>query len=430
MYQRTQDGDTKLLTNTYGNIFNETVLVTAIPSGNNQMAPLLSPPSIVVLPKDTKKIIGNNLVASTDGSTSTVTVLKNQHGLLTGELVTILATNAIGGISSTDLSVTNVACIVIDLNTFSYTAAAASTSVASGSLDKVKAISIRSYTVGNDELDIYVNGQHQTIGVDYDENGLPGTASNSINWLRTLVNTDRVLYRIAANGGQYIVNAGGSNGSLQLAYNGGSTINIATGSPITISGTGKLMHIAGDMQVDGVIDPDGITFTPMASNPLTITQYGLWTNTAGDLVYNRAALPSQNISSVITDLLAGNLPALATSSPFNNASGSSIAAYTPVSIDASGQLQAIDVSSEAASFALAGVTTGSIANGTSGNVVTSGILSNITTSYSLGDVLFVINKFKHFTGNYPIFSVPVSLFLENSSYNYILWVRKVRINYT
>jgi hypothetical protein len=254
LYQRTPDGNIELLTNVLGNVYEEIVDVVAVPSGNNQMAPIPTPPVSKTLPKDTKRIIGTGLVASTDGTTATVTVTKKNHGLASGELVTVTASVGIGGISAGNLSVAGVACAVVDPDTFTYTALAVSGSAATGNLDRVTAISNRYYIVGNDELEVYLNGILLRRGDDYNEVGGIGNLSNNIQWVITLVDGDVVTYRLDSNGGQIVINNAGGT-TLQGAYSAGDIINISSLVPVTINGPGgqSLLDINGDMTVTGMI---------------------------------------------------------------------------------------------------------------------------------------------------------------------------------
>lgn len=67
---------------------------------------------------------------------TSVRVFATDHGLSTGDLVKVTS-GALGGISSGNMSVTNVPILVIDSGTFEYTAGAAATSDASGILTTV-----------------------------------------------------------------------------------------------------------------------------------------------------------------------------------------------------------------------------------------------------------------------------------------------------
>jgi Baseplate J-like protein len=68
---------------------------------------------------------------------SKVVVTKVDHGLKTGDLITVSTATAIGGISSVNLSVVNTPVIVLNQNTIQYVAGASATANASGTLATV-----------------------------------------------------------------------------------------------------------------------------------------------------------------------------------------------------------------------------------------------------------------------------------------------------
>lgn len=386
VYQQDYNGDIKLLTNVEGNVYEEIVDVVSAPSTNNEMSPVTTPPTVKTLPQDRKALVGYNVQAATTNLSSTVTITKTSHGLSTGNLITVVTTNSIGGISAANLSVTNASITVLTADTFTYTAGAAASSTATGALDWVTVIKTRFYIVGSQELKVYLNNALQIRGRDYDEVGTLNTPSNNITWLRDVVLGDVVTYRIDVTGGQHIINQNGGI-TLQSAYNAGNTINVVTGTPIVINGTsGKLLQINGDIEVTGVIDPKGITFTQESSNPLPAGSYGLWFNGSGELMIKRGdLLPEINISNSI---ISG------VSSPANfveliNNTGSTVTKGSPVSVNSFGEISIINVSNEASAFASIGVMENDTIYTASGNVITSGILTNISTSANFGDMLFV-----------------------------------------
>ena len=73
----------------------------------------------------------------------------------------------------------------------------------------------------------------------------------------------------------------------------------------------------------------------------------------------------------------------------SNNTGVLIGKGTPVRINTSGELDFIDVSVEAESLAVAGVTTNDISNGAKGSMTNTGKVEDITTTASLGDTLYV-----------------------------------------
>jgi hypothetical protein len=73
----------------------------------------------------------------------------------------------------------------------------------------------------------------------------------------------------------------------------------------------------------------------------------------------------------------------------SNNSGSTIAKLTPVRIDSVGNMALIDVSIEAQAMSIAGVANADVSDSSSGSIVNSGRISDITTTAALGDVLYV-----------------------------------------
>lgn len=74
---------------------------------------------------------------------------------------------------------------------------------------------------------------------------------------------------------------------------------------------------------------------------------------------------------------------------FQNASGSTLAQTTLVSVNASSQLLPTMVDSETLVQAIVGVTDAAIPNGTVGAVVDNGRLEEITTPYAIGDAIYL-----------------------------------------
>jgi hypothetical protein len=242
-----------LLTNNQGNVYHEDVEVVDTPSGNNQMAAKTTGGTLSkTLPKDRNWLVGYGVIATVTNLSSTVTITKNNHGLTTGDTVTVSTSAAIGGISAVNLSVSNATITVATPDTFTYTAGASASSNASGYLDYVTATTQRTYTVGDQSLEIYLNGELLLKGRDYTENGTTSvlfTADTEFNV------GDVLSFRIDSNGGQVVILAGGAS-TLQLAYNGGNNITIATGVPVTLTppgGSENLLTVNGDMTLSGVL---------------------------------------------------------------------------------------------------------------------------------------------------------------------------------
>lgn len=171
-------------------------------------------------------------------------------------------------------------------------------------LDSRDANEQRMYIVGSGQLELFLNGQYLNRGVDYNEVGTADSASKRIEILQDLEIDDILNFRIDAHGAIYFASAGGGgggSGTLQDAYDNGRFITVNVGQPIVISGaSGKLLSIQGDLDVAGVIDPMGITFSLEGVDPLGIGDYGLWVNATGELIFKRAAFTALNIS---TDLV-------------------------------------------------------------------------------------------------------------------------------
>lgn len=84
-----------------------------------------------------------------------------------------------------------------------------------------------------------------------------------------------------------------------------------------------------------------------------------------------------------------------------NNSGSTIPALTPVRLNSTGQLETIDVSSDASVLSIVGLTESAILDWTQGAVMTQGKLANITTGFNFGDYIY-ISKTGTLTNTYPV----------------------------
>lgn len=93
---------------------------------------------------------------------------------------------------------------------------------------------------------------------------------------------------------------------------------------------------------------------------------------------------SPNFTGSVLDVpsksVADNLP---------NNTGVTITKLTPVRIDGSGDIDTVDVSTEAEALATIGVAAEDILNGETGDIANSGRIEDITTSASNGDVLYI-----------------------------------------
>lgn len=243
--------------------------------------------------------------------------------------------------------------------------------------------SIEYYVVGKGQLQVYLNGIYLDNAIDWEEVGVIGNQSTQIRILIDLSIGDKIMFRNAQAGG-LVFSGAPVPVSLQDAYNNGNTITTTIGQPFTVGGAAsKVAQFNGDIGVTGVIDPLGITFIPTPTNPLQPTDNGLWVNMAEELVHSRPSMPDINVTQMIEAAGEGAQVDL------ENQSGSTLTKLTPVCIDVAGYIDVIDPSSEDDAFATVGVVAADILNTEVGKVATGGKLTNITTSASFRDVLFV-----------------------------------------
>lgn len=95
----------------------------------------------------------------------------------------------------------------------------------------------------------------------------------------------------------FVTTGGGTSGSLQDAYNNGSTITTVGATPFTVGGAAtKVAQFNGDIGVTGVIDPKGITFIRQSVSPIDPADDGLWMNTSGDLMQAQVGGGNVNVT--------------------------------------------------------------------------------------------------------------------------------------
>lgn len=112
------------------------------------------------------------------------------------------------------------------------------------------------YLVGSGRLSVYLNGQFLNRGDDYAEVGASGSLSNQIQILQSLVIGDLLEFRIDLGQNHTIVTTGGGGGgggTLQDAYAAGRFISTTAANPVNVSGTGVVLYVTADLQVDGLI---------------------------------------------------------------------------------------------------------------------------------------------------------------------------------
>lgn len=148
--------------------------------------------------------------ASVQTGRTTVAVTQTAHGLQTGDLITVSTAGALGGISSGNLSQTNVVVSVIDSSHFQYTAGAAATSNASGLLDN---IGTNLVTVTH-ALHGFDSGALITTVV---ASGFAGISSGNLSRTATpleVITPNTYRYRAGAANGTFPMPAGGNINTL------------------------------------------------------------------------------------------------------------------------------------------------------------------------------------------------------------------------
>jgi hypothetical protein len=230
-----------------------------------------------------------------------------------------------------------------------------------------------SYNVGTDALVVYVDGVLMEPNQDYTE-----FSTNSIRWLKPVTAGGRIRFRIGNIGGAM---TSLSSGSLQSAYDSGSNINTTPGNPVTIlAATGKALSVQGDMEVTGLIDPTGIQFTPVPSNPFPTGQIGIWVDSDDELLrYTKQTGEVVNVGEVIEDL-GGNSQHL--SRVKLNNSGATIPSGSAVCIKSDGSISLADAD-DPANAIFFGITAESIPHGSSGKVIYNGVVAGILTGLGL-----------------------------------------------
>jgi hypothetical protein len=230
-----------------------------------------------------------------------------------------------------------------------------------------------SYNIGTDALVVYVDGVLMEPGQDYTE-----FSSNSIRWLKPVTAGGRIRLRIGNIGGAMIAS---SSVSLQDAYNNGSGISVSPGNPLTIVGsTGKAFSVQGDMEVTGLIDPTGIQFTPVPSNPFPSGMIGIWVDSSNEqLKYTKQDGGVLDVGGVIEEFGSENQYFSRTKT---NNSGVTIPSGSAVCIKSDGSIGLADADDPANSVFF-GIASESIAHGSSGKIIYHGVVAGILTGLGL-----------------------------------------------
>lgn len=85
----------------------------------------------------------------------------------------------------------------------------------------------------------------------------------------------------------------------------------------------------------------------------------------------------------------GNASSRQLTTTYQNASGSTIAKTIPVSANASGQIAPLDVTDETSALSMVGISAESIPNTATGQVTSGGRLEAVTTTFAVGDAIYV-----------------------------------------
>ena len=128
----------------------------------------------------------------------------------------------------------------------------------------------------------------------------------------------------------------------------------------------------------------GLVLQKQSSNPIPLGELGIYVSDTGDVVQiNELGSPVANL----TQTAISSTPDSVKTSVVNGLA-TSVAKATAVYMDVNGEFQPVDVADETA-FSVFGLTDLAVPGDSSGLIVTSGRLQDITTSAPLGSVLYV-----------------------------------------
>lgn len=243
--------------------------------------------------------------------------------------------------------------------------------------------SVQTYDPNGGRLLVYANEILKFQDLDTPANGdWISIDDNTIQFNYALAEDTEVHFRIEAlASGVLSSGPGGGSGTLQDAYDAGNAIVIASGVPLTLSGTPgeKLLVIAGDLQVDGVVDPTAIQLTAQASNPLEPGQMGIWVDNSGALMHEDG-IGATNVTQVLLDVQAGTVVPYIAKSYVNN-TGSTITPFTPVYSPIAGEIGPAD-GYDINKYRVIGVTIDNILNGEEGLIAIAGIVPGISATHN------------------------------------------------
>lgn len=242
--------------------------------------------------------------------------------------------------------------------------------------------SIRYYIVGSGDLQLYLNGQRLVVGSDYSEDGAANSSSNTVTILQDLVIGDVLTYSIPLFG-----SSGGAGGLTDPTTSAGDLIyrtalNVLSRLPAGT--TSQVLTMTAPSTVGWANNPAGF------SDPMTTAGDLLYKNSGGTTTRLPIGSPGQTLTVINSTTVAWQAGVAESQQiTLTNTSGSSIAALKPVRVDLNGDMNTIDVSTESNVKGVVGIATATVANGSSGGIVTSGRLLNIGGSFSFGDILYI-----------------------------------------
>lgn len=118
---------------------------------------------------------------------------------------------------------------------------------------------VRGYTVGEGELEVYLNGQRLVLGEDWNEIGAPGTESNTITIEEDLVVGDEVIFRMSSEG---LGSSGGEGSSSTPTHHYRENLAVVSGAP------------ADDNEVTGpVLSGNNVTIPLDSKNADAVKKY-------------------------------------------------------------------------------------------------------------------------------------------------------------
>lgn len=212
--------------------------------------------------------------------------------------------------------------------------------------------------------------------------------------VRPAVRTDGNIFNITFLSGQSLTYEVSANWVLS------AQASLAEVGDSVVDSTGK-EYVITSLTANKFDDPfevteavaEGVTPTAGAASLYrATTNYSLFqgtpiTDPARTVVRNRDDFNIDSALQTIQNQISGNNASL-TSNPENN-TGSTIVKATPIRIDSLGDIATIDLSVEDESLAIVGVTSESISDGASGTIVTSGKVTDITTTATFDDIMYV-----------------------------------------